>query len=262
MANDIEKQLLDELKRFNQIKHNSENLNEQNMATNNGSGFLKDQGASDLLKKFNNRQREMSEQEAEEEIEIPADPEAEEEELAIGDETEMDMGDETPIEDEGGEVDMEDEMGGEIDAEVEDTTELDVTDLVSKQDEVNAEMSDQKDILSKNTKSLEDLMSKLSDLETHLSSMDDMVSKIDSSETKIDEYRPKTEEEKLGLRKHDSGPYNKTLSDFFTDKEDVFDKTGKKQYILTPEEVDNYNEVDIEKSFSDPDEEEENNFQN
>ena len=30
----------------------------------------------------------------------------------------------------------------------------------------------------------------------------------------------------------------KLLSDFFTDKEDVFDKTGKKQYILTPEEVD------------------------
>ena len=35
-----------------------------------------------------------------------------------------------------------------------------------------------KTYLSKNTKSLEDLMSKLSDLETHLSSMDDMVSKI------------------------------------------------------------------------------------
>ena len=46
-------------------------------------------------------------------------------------------------------------------AEVEDTTELDVTDLVSKQDEVNAEISDQKDILSKNTQSLEDLMTKL-----------------------------------------------------------------------------------------------------
>ena len=133
-----------------------------------------------------------------------------------------------------------------------------MTDLVSKQDEVNAEISDQKDILSKNTQSLEDLMSKLADLETHLTSMDTMVDKIENLEDKIEEYRPRTPEEQLGLRKHDSGPYNKTLSDFFTDKEDIFDKTGKKQYILTKDEVDNYSEVDIEKSFEDPDEEEEN----
>ena len=49
----------------------------------------------------------------------------------------------------------------------------------------------------------------------------------------------------------------KHLSDFFTDKEEVFDKTGKKQYILTKDEVDNYSDVDIEKSFSDPDKEKE-----
>ena len=86
--------------------------------------------------------------------------------------------------------------------------------------------------------------------------MDDMVSKIDSLETKIDEYRPKTEEEKLGLRKYDSFPFNNTLSDFFTDKEEVFDKTGKKQYILTPEEVDSFNDDDIKKSFDVSDEDE------
>ena len=143
------------------------------------------------------------------------------------------------------------EIGGE---EVEDTTgnetELDVTELVTTHDEMNSELSDQKDILQKNTESLEDLMSKLSSLESHLTSMDDMVNKISSLEKKIEEYRPRTPEEKIGLRKYDSGPFNKTLSDFFTDKEDVFDETGKKQYILTQDEVDNYSESDIQKSFN------------
>ena len=83
------------------------------------------------------------------------------------------------------------------------------------------------------------------------------INKISSLEDKIEEYRPRTPEEKIGLRKHDSGPYNKTLSDFFTDKEDVFDKTGKKQYILTKDEAENYSKDDIKKSFSQPDEDEE-----
>ena len=110
-------------------------------------------------------------------------------------------------------------------------------------------------ILSKNTESLDDLMTKLSDLETQLSSMEDVATKISSLEDKLEEYRPRTPQEQIGLRKHDSGPYNRTLSDFFTDKEEVFDKTGKKQYILTKDEVEDYSDVDIQKSFGDPDEE-------
>ena len=247
MANELEKRLLKELYRFKEINHNTENLDEQ-MLGNLGmsSGFIAKQGNSDTLKKFNTRQSEMAEQEEGDEIdmemedeEIPTDPDAEGEEIAIDDETEMDTGDEEITD-----VDIDTE---EIPAE--DETELDVTELVTKQDEVNTELADQKDILQKNTDSLDDLMAKLGALETHLSSMDDMVSKINSLETKIDEYRPKTEEEKLGLRKHDSGPFDKTLSDFFTDKEEVFDKTGKKQYILTPEEVENYSKDDVSKSF-------------
>ena len=235
------------------------NLDEQVIGIGGGSGFETAQGGSDILKKFKKRQ-EMGEQE-----EIELDPDEAAEELEGG---EDDMGDEeVDIEDAGDDIEgveddiegVEDEIGLEddmADMESEDTTELDVTDLVTKQDEVNAELSDQKDILSKNSESLDDLISKLSDLETHLSSMDDMVNKINSLETKIDEYRPKTEEEKLGLRKYDSGPFENSLTDFFTDKEEVFDKTGKKQYILTPEEVDSFNDDDIKKSFDASDEEE------
>ena len=257
MAN-IEKELLKELHRFREIGYNLDNLNEQQMIGG-GSGFIDDQGegGSDSLQKFNKRQ-EMGEQE---EVELELDPDAEAEDLEGGEEgiedemaVEDDMGDEeADIEGVEDEIGLEDSMGG---IEGEDTTELDVTDLVTKQDEVTSELSDQKDILSKNSESLTDLISKLSDLETHLTSMDDMVSKIDSLETKIDEYRPKTEEEKLGLRKYDSGPFNSTLSDFFTDKEEEFDKTGKKQYILTPEEAEAYNEDDISKSFNSTSEDE------
>ena len=237
MAKELEKKLLEELSRFKQIRYNTENLDEQNIANNNGSGFLKNQGESDALQKFNNRQKEMSEQETDE---IPLEPEASEDEL----DTEVDV----EVEDE---LDIDSEETEDIVTDTtSDTTEVDVTSLVDKQDEVSSELEGQKDILEKNTESLEDLMSKLSDLETYLSSMDSMVAKIGNLEDKLEEYRPRTQQEKIQLRKHDSGPYHKTLSDFFTDKEDVFDKTGKKQYILTKDDLENYSDSDIKDSFN------------
>tara|TARA_Y100001937_G_C7113192_1_gene328808 strand:+ start:1118 stop:1855 length:738 start_codon:yes stop_codon:yes gene_type:complete len=245
MAKKIDNKILEELKRFQTITNNSQNLNEQmvgGVAT-----FEMGSHVDRLLQKA--KAMEMAEQEVPEledeaeteELDTPVDPEGETEELDTDIDSEIDA-----------------EIGGE---EVEDTTdnetELDVTELVTTHDEMNSELSDQKDILQKNTESLEDLMSKLSSLESHLTSMDDMVNKISSLEKKIEEYRPRTPEEKIGLRKYDSGPFNKTLSDFFTDKEDVFDETGKKQYILKPEDVEDYSKDDIKKSF-DPTEEEEN----
>ncbi len=247
MANKTDKKILQELKRFQTITKNSQNLDEQmvgGMAT-----FEMGSHVDRLLKKA--KAMEMAEQEelevgdeAEtEELDIPLDPEGETEELDTDIDAELDT-----------EVDTE--VGGE---EMEDTTtdetELDVTELVTKQDEANTELSDQKDILQKNTESLDDLMTKLSDLENQLSSMEDVATKISSLEDKLEEYRPRTPEEKIGLRKYDSGPFNKTLTDFFTDKEEVFDKTGKKEYILKKDDVENYSEDDIKKSF-DPNQEE------
>lgn len=247
MANKTDKKILEELKRFQTITQNSQNLDEQMVS---GLGNL---GMGSHVERLLNRAKamEMEEQEVPEledeteteELEIPLDPEGETEELDTDIDAELDT-----------EVDTE--VGGE---EIEDTTtdetELDVTELVTKQDEVNTELSDQKDILQKNTESLDDLMNKLSSLENHLTSMDDMVNKISNLEKKIEEYRPRTPEEKIGLRKYDSGPFNKTLTDFFTDKEEVFDETGKKQYILKKDDVENYSEDDIKKSF-DPNQEE------
>ena len=246
MDNNIEKKLLKELARFKQIGYNSDNLQEQ-------TGFVDGSMGSHverLAKRFN---IDMSEQEdieePELEDEVPAD---------IGGGAELggevaDVGGEEVVTDvegeEGGEEIAVDDIDTEELATDTSSTEVDVTDLVNKDDEISDELTNQTDILSKNTESLNDLMSKLGDLEGHLTSMDDMVNKISDLENKIESLRPKTPKEKLELRKYDSGPFNNTLSDFFTDKEEVFDKTGKKQYILTPEDIENYNESDIKQSF-------------
>ena len=243
MAKELEKKLLEELSRFKEINHNTQNLDEQMVG---GVSSLGMGSHIDRLSKKSN----MDEQEVEDEVpteEEPVDEPADTglEDTTVDNEIEgVDSGEESL------DVGIEDTSGG-------DTKELDVTDLVTKQEEANTELSDQKDILSKNSESLDDLMNKLSDLENYLTSMDDMVQKIGNLENKIEEYRPRTPEEKLGLRKHDSGPYSQNLSDFFTDKEEVFDKTGKKQYILTKDEVEDFSQDDIKKSFSSPEEEEE-----
>ena len=65
----------------------------------------------------------------------------------------------------------------------------------------------------------------------------------------------KTPEEKLELRSLDSGPYNQKLSDFFTDKMGDMEKSGKNEYILTTDEVEDYQPSEIKSSFEvmDPD---------
>ena len=243
MAKELEKKLLEELSRFKEINHNTQNLDEQMV------GGVPSLGMGSHLERLSKRFN-MDEQEVEDEVPTEEEPAAEPadnelEDTAVDTEIEGVDGGEESLD-----VGIEDTSGG-------DTKELDVTDLVTKQEEANTELSDQKDILAKNSESLDDLMNKLSDLESYLTSMDDMVQKIGNLENKIEEYRPRTPEEKLGLRKHDSGPYSQNLSDFFTDKEEVFDKTGKKQYILTKDEVEDFSQDDIKKSFSSPEEEEE-----
>jgi hypothetical protein len=116
-----------------------------------------------------------------------------------------------------------------------------VTDLVKGQESVE----------KKQEQYFENLFQHLDDLENKLSNMDQIIDKLNSIETKIEKYRVKTPEEKLELRTLDSGPFNQKLSQFFDEKEDEFEETGKDQYILTPDEVENYSPNDIKKSFRD-----------
>ena len=123
----------------------------------------------------------------------------------------------------------------------EDTEEIDITDLIDTQ----KTMSDKQEEYFNN------LFSQLENLQSKLGEMDQLVQKLNSIETKVDNYRPKTPEEKLELRSLDSGPFKQKLSDFFEDKLPEMEKSGKNEYVLTSDEVENYNPSEIEKSFDD-----------
>ncbi len=109
------------------------------------------------------------------------------------------------IDDEGK---SEEEGGGESGKE-----ELDVTELVDSQ----------KNIETKQEEYFNNLFSQLNNLESKLKDMDSLMNKLNSLEMKIEKYREKTPQEKLELRTYDSYPFNQKLSDFFEDKKEDID---------------------------------------
>ena len=137
-------------------------------------------------------------------------------------------------------VEKIDDKGKKEDAKSGDETEeLDVTELVDTQ----------KNIQTKQDEYFENLFSQISNLEQRLGEMDQIMSKLNSLESKIDKYRTKSPEEKLNLRVFDSYPYNQRLTDFFDDKKEEMEKTGKNEYVLTDDEVSDINVNDVKNSF-------------
>jgi hypothetical protein len=156
----------------------------------------------------------------------------------------------------GGETEVPEPVDVEKDPDVEevgkdekdeDTEEIDITDLVTAQQEIK----------DKQDEIMDNLFGKLDDLQSKLANMDKILNKIDSLENKFDRYREKTPEEKLMLRSLDSYPYNQKLTDFFDDKKDEMEETGKNEYILTSDEIENFSPNEIKKTFNNFDEEEE-----
>lgn len=119
------------------------------------------------------------------------------------------------------------------------TEELDITELVDSQ----------KNIEKKQTEYFDNLFNQLNNLESKLKEMDGLMTKLNDLEIKIEKYREKTPEEKLALRTYDSYPFNQKLTDFFDDKKEEMELTGKNEYVLTPDEVKDINIADIKNSF-------------
>jgi hypothetical protein len=105
-----------------------------------------------------------------------------------------------------------------------DSEELEITDLVNSQ----------KNIETKQEEYFENLFNQLSNLESKLGEMDNVMNKLNSLESKIEKYRD---------------PFNQKLSQFFDDKQDEMEKTGKNEYVLTSDEVEDINVNDIKNSF-------------
>ena len=125
------------------------------------------------------------------------------------------------------------------------TEEIEITDLVDSQ----KSMSDKQEEYFNN------LFDQIKNLESKLGEMDNLVNIVNNLETKIEKMRPKTPEEKLELRSLDSGPFNQKLSDFFDDKKDDMEKSGKNEYVLTTDEVEDYSPSEIKGSFNNFDDE-------
>jgi hypothetical protein len=153
-------------------------------------------------------------------IDVANDPDVEE---ITDDETTSKKGDET--------TETGDEDSG--------TEELDITELVKSQ----------KDIQSKQEEYMSSMMAKLDDLDQKLAQMDSIFEKINNLENSIEKYRPKSAEEKLHLRSLDSYPFNQKLTDFFEDKKGEMEQTGKNEYILKPEDVEDVDHREIRRTF-------------
>ena len=119
------------------------------------------------------------------------------------------------------------------------TEEMDITDLVKSQKKVE----------EKQEEYFNNLFQHLDNLENKLGEMDGIMTKLNDLEAKVEKYREKTPQERLELRTLDSGPFNQKLSQFFDDKEEDMEKTGKNEYVLTQDEVEDYSPNEIKKTF-------------
>jgi hypothetical protein len=134
---------------------------------------------------------------------------------------------------------IDDEGNSEEGDKGSDSEELDITELVDSQ----------KSIETKQDEYFNNLFGQLNDLQSRLGEMDSIMNKLNSLEAKIEKYREKTPQEKLELRTYDSYPFNQKLSQFFDDKSEEMEKTGKNDYVLTSDEVQDINVNDIKNSF-------------
>jgi hypothetical protein len=130
------------------------------------------------------------------------------------------------------------------------TEEIDITDLVNMTKSIKKDIEDNKNDNTGVLTKMDDVFSKLNDLEKKLSEMDSVMAKIDRLDSKMDTIKEKTPQEKLELRSLDSYPFNKNPQEFFAEKQDQMRTSGKNEYVLTKDEVQNYPMDTIRQSFN------------
>lgn len=146
-----------------------------------------------------------------------------------------------------------DAMGG-------DTEEIDITDLVnmtkSLKKDIEGNQNDHSQVLTK----MDDVFTKLDDLSQKLTQMDQVMAKIDQLGSQVQQMRPKTEVERLEMRSLDSYPFNQKPQEFFANKQGEMRASGKNEYILTKDEVQDYTPETLRDTFNQTDEEDDFRF--
>ncbi len=134
--------------------------------------------------------------------------------------------------------------------EMSETEEVDVTDLVNMTKNIKNELESSKMEHDGVIQKMDTVFSKLDDLESKLTNMDAILSKIDELGTKVQEMKPPTPEEKLEMRSLDSYPFSQKPQEFFTHKQEEMRASGKNEYVLTKNEVENYSKEHLIQSFN------------
>jgi hypothetical protein len=150
--------------------------------------------------------------------------------------------------------------GADAPSETDTTEEIDITDLVNMTKSLKKDVEDNRnehgDVIGK----MDDVFTKLGDLESKLAQMDQVMAKIDELGAKVEASKPKTGVEKLEMRSLDSYPFNEKPQEFFAHKQGEMQASGKNEYVLTKDEVENYPADTIKTSFNPEQQEDEYKF--
>jgi hypothetical protein len=144
---------------------------------------------------------------------------------------------------------------GAVPPPTEETEEIDITDLVNMTKSVKKDIEDNKQNNTSVINKMDDVFTKLGDLEQKLAQMDAVMDRINRLDSKLDTIKEKTPQEKLEMRSLDSYPFNQNPQQFFVNKQDQMRASGKNEYILTKDDVQNYSNDTIRQSFN-PEEDE------
>ena len=134
--------------------------------------------------------------------------------------------------------------------ETDNVEEIDITDLVNMTKSIKKEMDDKKSEQDGVVNKMEDVFSKLSDLESKLTQMDMVMSKIDQLGSKVETMKEPTAQEKLEMRSLDSYPFNQNPQQFFAMKQDQMKQSGKNEYVLSKQDIDEYSKETIRQTFN------------
>ncbi len=134
--------------------------------------------------------------------------------------------------------------------EMDSTEEIDITDLVNMTKNIKNDLDNNKQDNSMVIGKMDDVFTKLSDLEQKLTQMDQVMSKIEELGSKVEQMKPETPQEKLEMRSLDSYPFNEKPTEFFARKQGEMEMSGKNEYVLTKDDVENYSNDELKTSFN------------
>jgi hypothetical protein len=136
------------------------------------------------------------------------------------------------------------------------TEELDITDLVDMVKSVKKGQEDSTGTHTEITTKMDDVFTKLNDLESKLGEMNQVIAKIDQLGQQVQQMKPQSPQEKLEMRSLDSYPFNEKPQEFFAHKQGEMQASGKNEYVLTKNDVQDYSNNMIKDTFNQPTHEE------